>query len=829
LAHAQLARPTDPALAPAGARDHASAELAGLVLLLAAGLALRLWGLDLVPPGLSHDEAYDALNAVEIARGARPLFFESNNGREPLFMYLVALAFSAWGVGPAQLRLVPALAGTGAIWLIWLLARRALGARVAWSGAALMAVAFWPLFDSRVGLRAALLPLLVAGLAYGLWRWHEAEADGARASAAGWAALAGLALGAGLDSYTVARFSPALPLGFAAYLAATHRLAPARAALGLALVLGVAALCFAPLIAYFLAHPSAFWGRSGQVNDLRFLVERGDLQPLLEDTWNTLGMFTFRGDPFMRYNLAGRPLFDPLVGALFYLGLVAAARRLRASAGAALALLGLVVGLLPSATTGESPHFLRAIGAQPFVFLFPALGLVALADWLARWRIRGAGPFAALAVLAAVLTAALTLRDYFVVWPSQPRAREIYGAPMAALARELDAGTGPSFVSAEYPADLDRFTLDVSRGLRRSDLTWFDGRLALPLRRGQPATYLIASNARPPGEVLGALLAAGAHGAGDLDVVRLADPPALTPTHPLPARVGESLELLGYDLPDRAVPGGTARVILYWRVLDRPAAELSFFVHLIGNLGSLWAQLDGLGYPIDGWRAGDLLVQWHDLAVPAGAPPVDYAIEAGAYRRADGSRLPVTVDGRSDDRLRLGRLAVERPERPTDLPPSAQPVGVRFGEAIRLAGFEVDRAEAARGRALSLTLYWQALGRTSAEYTVFAHLVGDAPQPVAQGDGPPAYGMYPTRGWTDGDLIRDRHEIELPADLPARRYWILVGLYRPDDGARLAPAGQPAGPLARLTAWLERRTPYRAGPRVDGDHLVLTAIDLRAG
>src|SRR5690242_265069 len=145
-------------------------ELLGLALLLAAALALRGWRLDAVPPGLSHDEAYDALNAAEILGGARPLFFESNNGREPLFMYVVALAFGAFGVGPVQLRLVSALAGTAAVGLTWLLGRAAFGRTVGWSAAALMAVAFWPLFDSRLGLRAALLPPLLALLALGLWR-----------------------------------------------------------------------------------------------------------------------------------------------------------------------------------------------------------------------------------------------------------------------------------------------------------------------------------------------------------------------------------------------------------------------------------------------------------------------------------------------------------------------------------------------------------------------------------------------------------------------------------------------------------------------------------
>ena len=311
-----------PVLERSGSRP-GGRELVGLALLLAAALALRGWRLDAVPPGLSHDEAYDALNAVDIMQGARPLFFESNNGREPLFMYLVALAFGALGVGPIQLRLVSALAGTAAVGLTWLLGRLAFGRREAWSAAALMATSFWPLFDSRIGLRAALLPSLLALTALALWRW------GAGASIR-WAVLAGLALGLALDTYTVARFSPAIALGFAAYLAATRRSAVRPAALGLVVVAGAAALVFAPLAAYFATHPGSFTGRSGQVNDLRFVLQGGDFWPLIGDSLNTLGMFTVGGDPFMRYNLAGRPVFDPLSGGLFYIGLVAASEPRRA-------------------------------------------------------------------------------------------------------------------------------------------------------------------------------------------------------------------------------------------------------------------------------------------------------------------------------------------------------------------------------------------------------------------------------------------------------------------------------------------------------------------
>ena len=74
------------------------------VLLVAT--ALRLTALGDVPPGLYHDEAYHGLDALDILRGHFSLYFPANNGREPMFLYLVALSVGLLGKSPYALRLV---------------------------------------------------------------------------------------------------------------------------------------------------------------------------------------------------------------------------------------------------------------------------------------------------------------------------------------------------------------------------------------------------------------------------------------------------------------------------------------------------------------------------------------------------------------------------------------------------------------------------------------------------------------------------------------------------------------------------------------------------
>ena len=72
-----------------------------LLLVIAMATALRFWALGTIPPGLYHDEAFNGLDALGVLEGERPVFFEANNGREPLFIYLVALICSCPGTEPS--------------------------------------------------------------------------------------------------------------------------------------------------------------------------------------------------------------------------------------------------------------------------------------------------------------------------------------------------------------------------------------------------------------------------------------------------------------------------------------------------------------------------------------------------------------------------------------------------------------------------------------------------------------------------------------------------------------------------------------------------------
>jgi hypothetical protein len=131
-------------------------------------------------------------------------------------------------------------------------------------------------------------------------------------------------------------------------------------------------------------------------------------------------------------------------------------------------------------------------------------------------------------------------------------------------------------------------------------------------------------------------------------------------------------------------------------------------------------------------------------------------------------------------------------------PPVAHETDARFGEHIRLRGYEVDSSALRTSGVLSLTLQWQADAPPQQDYLLFAHVLDEDSQRVAQVDVPPAGPDMPPTAWQPGRVITWVHPIPLPANLPPGAYWLALGLYDPQDFTRLpvAPEPPPAAPDA---------------------------------
>ncbi|MGD1996192.1 MAG: glycosyltransferase family 39 protein [Anaerolineae bacterium] len=104
----------------------------------------------------------------------------------------------------------------------------------------------------------------------------------------------------------------------------------------------------------------------------------------------------------------------------------------------------------------------------------------------------------------------------------------------------------------------------------------------------------------------------------------------------------------------------------------------------------------------------------------------------------------------------------------------------RFERGIHL----VEATARSRNGTWQLELVWEATSQVDADYTVFVHLL-DGTTTVAQADGDPAEGYYPTSMWRIGDQVVDLHTLVPPGE-PSEEPNLRVGLYLRSTLERLA-------------------------------------------
>jgi hypothetical protein len=255
-----------------------------------------------------------------------------------------------------------------------------------------------------------------------------------------------------------------------------------------------------------------------------------------------------------------------------------------------------------------------------------------------------------------------------------------------------------------------------------------------------------------------------------------------------PLEFAGGVRLAAYDIGQGPSPGRPFDLTVYWRAETRPAQQYRVWVQLAPQdptervaEADFW--LGGARYPSDLWPAGDAVRQTFRLAIPAWAPaPVLYWARIGLLDET-GARVDL-ADG-SSDMVVLGpwRMRAERDQ------PAAGVIDVdfRLGSRIRLIGYRVERS----GDDWIVTLYWRAEDAVTVDYAAFVHLLDEQGRLIAQHDGPPRDGAYPTSWWLPGDVTPDRRRLspERPFDGAAR---LAVGMYDPATMDRL-PAYNDAG------------------------------------
>jgi hypothetical protein len=239
--------------------------------------------------------------------------------------------------------------------------------------AALAATAFlafssWHMVVCRFQFPTVFDPLL---LLFSLWLLLEGAAcQGSRRTAL-LLGLSGLCAGLAVQTYHTGRLAPvvAVLVGAPLFHARPDRWRAASSfALGLSLAL-------APLALWVASNPRAFHSREQQIFVAAVAASEAEA-PLaaIDASWGRhLVMLNFRGDMNPRWNVPGRPMLDPLTGALFLVGLVWLVLRAEPRLRRALLVMA-SLGLLPSVLAVGGPHSLRAIDLLAPACLIAGLG-----------------------------------------------------------------------------------------------------------------------------------------------------------------------------------------------------------------------------------------------------------------------------------------------------------------------------------------------------------------------------------------------------------------------------------------------------------------------
>jgi hypothetical protein len=777
--------------------------LLAAIMLVAA--FFRLFRLDQIPPGFQFDQAFYVFDALKLLQGDFSIFFFQPGRSEPLYQYLLMVGVALFGADtPLGLKLTGVAIGLLSIPLVYGFTRtlfsRSLaqggmvassglgeggpslnsnmpatsreGVRVALLAAFFTAISFWQIFYSRYGERNPLTAFMAILVFWFLWRAlapSQPSGVGDRGTPK-WRyyVLTGLFTGVTLYTYPGGRVVPIAVLVLIAYAILTDRGHALGYLKGLFLAGVIAAVVFMPLGIYYLAHPLDFYSHSAEVS---IFVPHGAVTAdipleLGKNALRILGMFFVVGDGGALRNLPYRPIFDPLVGALFCVGAIVWLRELvsrkpthtqRLRAMFLLVWLGLAVGL--SLVSDDAPNNARVLVGFPVVMILPAWGASAI------WERLG-GPLAQRAAAAAigiviVTSAVLVYRDYFIVLANDPGTYYAFDTDKVETANWINQNAP---LTQLYLAPLTSQIGTVSLLTHLAPVKTFESRdtVVLPSNAGGTDALFAfpweqEKKVQTMAERVGALGAraevVGSNGGKLLLILRVpainlpdsSDPLGvlaggsafLKPQRTTRAVWNNKFELLGYSTEAGDPAKRNLEVTLFFYALNQIVEDYTFSVKVHDAKNRTWGQEDKwLGdnsYATSTWSPGDLIVEKFYPGLNACAPASVYTITVEAYDPMTSQVLGLS--NRDGNVVVIGSTNSDASpsNRPEDLEPD-QALDVQVSDRLHLTGYTLTPEQAAAGQAFSLSLFWRGAGQGSSE-PVAVHLQDAAKRDVTLAQG----------------------------------------------------------------------------------------------
>ncbi len=430
-----------------------------VVLFGALVAALYASRLDFAPIYLIHDEVNFSLQAAAVAATGRdlngrllPVYFSEpafTPGRDPMMIYVTALALKFLPLSEAAVRLPTALVGVLIVVLVVLVAWRIFqDARLALAAGAILALSPGLFIHSRMALSVLYpLPFVVVWL-FAIRRLDEGAA-GSR-----WLIVAGASLGVAVYGYLASVVMMPLYLALTAlYLWERGRVRQ------MAWVLAAFIVVLLPILAWSLAHPERYGdllrgyfpgevSSQASVADAANLIVRSQWRTRLGEWWMYFDpdYLFFSGDSSLTNSTRQAGLFPLAMAILLPIGLY---RLVRSRGFERLLVIGLMTAPLAIVLTGVLHlHRYRGMFVLPFGVLVAVYGLAVL--WSSPrlvWRLAGT---------ALVLTIPFQFlgfyRDY--MGPYRERSSSWYGGNLrGALQAVMQSppASGAAYISRAIP------------------------------------------------------------------------------------------------------------------------------------------------------------------------------------------------------------------------------------------------------------------------------------------------------------------------------------------------------------------------------------------
>lgn len=216
------------------------------------------------------------------------------------------------------------------------------------------------------------------------------------------------------------------------------------------------------------------------------------------------------------------------------------------------------------------------------------------------------------------------------------------------------------------------------------------------------------------------------------------------------------------------------RLRLWWQAEARFDEPHKLSVRLVNAEGQTVAAADAEpvagAYPTTAWRPGEVVLDAHEIALPAGLPPGDYVPLVIVYDPATGVEW-----GRAE----LAPIALRgNPHRPPRRALEAM-VGrtlyARLGDLELLGADAPPEIPSGPGAGLPVTVWWQALAPPQGDLQAVFWLAGDREVMLGQ---TPVGGLFSTGQWQAEQVVRQGVDLSLPDGVSPGAYQLRMRVER---------------------------------------------------